>query len=213
MTDAGGAPRGGHVSDRWAAWRREIPLDEYHSRWERMEASGTAAHGEADLIAALVSAVRPDGTGAVLDAGCGMGRVGIELARRGVDVEGVDLDDDLLAFARRDARDMRWVHADLATVELGRRYDVVAMPGNVMVFCRAEDRAPIVANLARQLWPGGLLVAGFMLERRADAITLAEYDAAADAAGLTLVDRFATWERDPYDGGDYAVSIHRASPA
>ena len=24
-----------------------------------------------------------------------------------------------------------------------------------------------------------------------------------------LVDRFATWERAPFDGGDYAVSVHR----
>jgi SAM-dependent methyltransferase len=208
--DQGDEARGGHVSDRWAAWRREIPLDEYHARWERMEASGTAAHGEADLVASLVATVRPDGTGAVLDAGCGMGRVAIELSRRGVDVEGVDLDDDLLAYARNDAPDVRWVLGDLSTVEMGRRYDVIAMPGNVMVFCRVEDRAPIVANLARQLWPGGVLVAGFMLERRNDAITLDEYDAAASAAGLTLVDRFATWERARFDGGVYAVSVHRA---
>ncbi|MEU1696760.1 SAM-dependent methyltransferase, partial [Streptomyces hirsutus] len=28
-------------------------------------------------------------------------------------------------------------------------------------------------------------------------------------AGLTLVDRFATWDAAPYDGGGYAVSVHR----
>lgn len=46
MTDDAGR----HVSDRWAAWRREIDLTEFHTRWARMEADGTAAHGEADLI-------------------------------------------------------------------------------------------------------------------------------------------------------------------
>ena len=51
----------------------------------------------------------------VLDAGCGMGRVAMELDRRGIEVEGADLDDDLLAFARVDAPHIKWHLADLAT--------------------------------------------------------------------------------------------------
>jgi SAM-dependent methyltransferase len=194
---------GGHVSERWAQWRRDIPLDEFHRRWERMEAEGKAPHGEADFITGYAPA-------SVLDAGCGMGRVAIELGRRGVDVDGTDLDDDLLAYARHDAPHLTWVHGDLVTVQLPRRYDLVAMPGNVMIFCRADDRAPIVANMARHLLPGGRLVAGFSLDRRPDGLTLAEYDAACTAAGLALVERFATWERAPYDDGDYALSVHQA---
>jgi SAM-dependent methyltransferase len=198
---------GEHVSERWAKWRREIDLEEYHARWERLEASGTAAHGEADLIEALVREVPVDGP--VLDAGCGMGRVAIELHGRGLPVEGVDLDDDLLSYARRDAPHIPWHLGDLAAVQLPRRYGVVAMPGNVMIFCRPEDRAPIVANLAAHLDDGGLLVAGFGLERHSTAITLDEYDRACASAGLALHDRYATWERDPFDGGQYAVSVHR----
>ena len=87
-------------------------------------------------------------------------------------------------------------------------YDLIAMPGNVMLFCRGDVRSAIVANLARHLEPGGRLVAGFGLERRPDAITVAEYDAACAAAGLQLEARFATWERAPFSAGQYAVSIH-----
>jgi SAM-dependent methyltransferase len=192
---------GEHVSHRWAVWRAEIDLEEFHRRWERMEASGTAAHGEADLIESYAPA-------SVLDAGCGMGRVAIELSRRGIDVDGTDLDDELLAFARSDAPQLCWVHGDLTSVQMPRRYDLVAMPGNVMVFCRPEDRVPIVANLAAHMLPGALLVAGFMLEARPDGVSLDAYDAACDAAGLRLHDRFATWQREPYAGGDYAVSVH-----
>lgn len=194
---------GGHVSPRWAAWRRDVDLGEYHSRWRRMEASGVASHGEADLIASLSPS-------SVLDAGCGMGRVAIELSRRGLHAEGVDLDPDLLAFAQADAPHLRWHLGDLATVDLGRTFDVVAMPGNVMLFCRADQRADVVANMVRHLAPGGLLVAGFSLERRRDAVTLDEYDGQCAAVGLTVCERFATWEGAPYDGGDYAVSIHAA---
>lgn len=198
---------GEHVSDRWAGWRREIDLDEYHTRWAKLEASGTAAHGEADLVEWLVESLAVDGP--VLDAGCGMGRVAIELASRGLDVEGADLDDDLLAYARSDAPHIPWHLADLSAFEFPRRYSLVAMPGNVMLFCRPQDRSTIVANLAGHLEPGGVLVAGFALESRPDAVTLAEYDAAAAAAGLSLVDRYATWERAPFDGGRYAVTVHR----
>ena len=142
-----------------------------------------------------------------------MGRVAIELARRGFDVDGTDLDDDLLDFARRDAPYLTWVSGSLADVALPRSYDLIAMPGNVMIFCRVADRGPIVQHLAAHLNPGGLLVAGFSLDDpsvRFDALTLAEYDQCASAAGLTLADRFSTWDRAPYDGGNYAVSVHRA---
>ena len=43
------------------------------------------------------------------------------------------------------------------------------------------------------------------------AIDLAEYDGLCSDCDLALVDRFATWEGAPYDGGGYAVSIHRRS--
>ena len=189
------------VSERWAEWRARVDLDEYDQRWVRMEESGRASHGEADLIAAL-------GVGPVLDAGCGMGRVAIELARRGVDVDGVDLDPDLLAYARRNAPHLTWHHDDLATMQLPRRYGVVAMPGNVMIFCHPHQRRAVVHTAVQHLEPGGLLVAGFSLVDNGG-LTLAEYDALCAACDLALVERFATWEGAAYADGDYAVSIHR----
>ncbi|GAA2789604.1 hypothetical protein [Nonomuraea dietziae] len=40
-------------------------------------------------------------------------------------------------------------------------------------------------------------------------VTLADYDAWCETAGLVLERRLATWDGRPYDDGDYAVSIHR----
>jgi 2-polyprenyl-3-methyl-5-hydroxy-6-metoxy-1,4-benzoquinol methylase len=189
---------GAHVSPQWARWRAEVDLDEYDARWDRLALLGQATHGEADFVASLDPA-------AVLDAGCGMGRVAIELARRGIDVVGVDLDADLLAYARRRAPELAWVHADLATLALGREFDVVAMPGNVMLFCRTADRPAIVARCAAHLAPGGALVAGFT----PGSCSLADYDGCCAAAGLELAERWATWERAPHLGAGYAVSVHR----
>ncbi len=190
------------VSRRWSQWRAVTDLDEYYTRWSRLEVAGESAHGEADFIESL----HPS---SVLDAGCGMGRVAIELARRGIDVVGVDLDDDLLSFARESQPSIPWVHADLSTMCLGRRFDMVAMPGNVMVFCRPTDRRAIIQNVAAHLEPDGLLVAGFQLESDRDALTLVEYDGGCAESGLELVGRWSTWQRDPYRGELYAVSVHR----
>ncbi|MEP7201416.1 MAG: class I SAM-dependent methyltransferase [Ilumatobacteraceae bacterium] len=190
------------VSRRWSQWRFETDLEEYYSRWRRLEATGRPSHGEADFIESFDPP-------SVLDAGCGMGRVAIELARRGLDVVGVDLDDDLLDFARRSGPSLRWVHADIATMRLDRTFGMVAMPGNVMVFCRPSDRLPIIRNSADHLEPAGLLVAGFQLESADDSITLAGYDEMCADNGFELSERWSTWHRDPYRGNDYAVSVHR----
>jgi hypothetical protein len=42
-------------------------------------------------------------------------------------------------------------------------------------------------------------------------VDLASYDQWCADAGLEAVDRFATWDGDPYVGGGYAVSVHRRS--
>jgi SAM-dependent methyltransferase len=191
---------GREVSPQWAAWRRQVDLDEYDARFAHDE-----AHGEADLIESLVRGLEPPHS--VLDAGCGTGRVAIELDRRGIAVVGVDLDDEMLDVARRKSPDLAWVHADLATFDLRRRFGVVAMAGNVVLFCRPGDRRAVVAGCARHLRPGGLLVSGFGLGRE---VGLDDYDDACSLAGLHLVDRWAGWDREPFAGGPYAVSVHRA---
>ena len=161
------------VSPRWHHWRDTVDLDEYHARWARMEASGTASHGEADLIEGY-------GLGSVLDAGCGMGRVAIELHHRGMEVAGVDLDADLLAYARVDAPQIPWHHADLTDMQLGRTFPLVAMPGNVMIFCRDDHRGPIVANLA------GHRVLATMWWAEGDALAPARRQALLDSAREVL---------------------------
>jgi SAM-dependent methyltransferase len=145
----------------------------------------------------------------VLDAGCGTGRVAIELARRGIETLGVDLDPGMLDAARRKAPDLAWLEADLAALDLAARFDVCVLAGNVMIFLTPGSEGAVVAGLARHLVPGGALVAGFQL--RPGGLDLDTYDHFATIAGLRLEERWSTWERDPWrPGGDYAVSLHRS---
>lgn len=189
------------VSPRWVKWRQALSISDYEARFAAMDANGTATHGEADFI----EQYQPR---RCLDAGCGTGRVAIELARRGMSVMGVDLDADMLAAAVGKAPQMDWSVEDLATMQLGQSFDLIAMPGNVMIFCESSDRAKIVANLGRHLTEDGLLIAGFSLEPRG--YTIAEWDTDCAAAGFSLAERYATWERGPWQhGSNYHVSVHQ----
>ncbi len=129
---------------------------------------------------------------------------------------GVDLDPGMLDTARAKAPALRWIEADLAALDAeaglpgaaGRAgFDVVVMAGNVMIFVAPGTESAVLRALRAQLVDGGLLVAGFQV--RPDQLSLAEYDRWATEAGLELVQRWATWDRDPFRGGDYAVSVHQ----
>jgi SAM-dependent methyltransferase len=193
--------------NRWLAETGGGAGRAYAARFRRLAESGTDVHGEAALVACLV-----EPGGRVLDAGCGTGRVAIELAARGYDVVGVDLDASMLAEARSTAAHLRWELADLARLDLrGERFAAAVLAGNVMVYLTPGTEARVVARVSAHLAPGGLLVAGFRCD--GTVLGLPAYDAACAAAGLRLSDRWAGWDRAPYAGGDYAVSVHVRPPA
>lgn len=192
------------TANRWLA--RDAPRGPaYDERWSRMAATGQNVHGEADFVASL--RIRGSGPASVLDAGCGTGRVAVELDRRGIAVVGVDLDPSMLAAARDKSPHLTWVTADLATLDLRRSFDVVVLAGNVMIFLTPGSEASVVAAMARHLRPGGALVAGFQLQP--GRLSPADYDRHCTVAGLVPEQRWATWDKAPFAGGDYAVSVHR----
>ena len=191
-------------SNRWLQ-NENVSGDLYDATYERRAAAGENVHGEADFVDRFAPA-------SVLDAGCGTGRVGRELARRGLDVVGVDLDPAMLATARRKAPLVDWRLGDLATVDLAGSFDAAVMAGNVMIFLAPGSERAVVANMARHLTPGGLLIAGFQIVP--DQLTIEWYDELASLAGVALTERWSTWDRDTWDAThDYAVSVHRRGTA
>ncbi|MGQ4806944.1 Ubiquinone biosynthesis O-methyltransferase, mitochondrial [Candidatus Entotheonellaceae bacterium PAL068K] len=182
--------------------------DAYDAKFRALESAGQDVHGEANLIASL-------GVSSVLDAGCGTGRVAIELARRGYQVAGVDRDAEMLQAAHHKAPHLTWYQEDLAELNLLNReapdrlgrFEAIVMAGNVMIFLDPGTEAVVIANLSRHLAPGGLLIAGFQLIP--GGLTLEQYDAYAADAALALAERWSTWDRNPWSSkSDYAVSVH-----
>ena len=193
------------MTSRWQQ-TDEVPRgDDYDARWRTLAESGHNIHGEADLVESLL----PGSGRTVLDAGCGTGRVGIELARRGYDVTGVDSDPEMLTTAQAKAPELAWLRVDLAALPdtVPATFDLVLLAGNVMIFLEPGTEGQVMTGLAGRLSPGGLLVAGFSL--RPDQLSLDRYDELAGGAGLEFAHRWSTWDRKPYAGGDYAVSVHR----
>lgn len=199
---------------RWQELTGGATGADYAARFAARAASGEDVHGEASFVAGLV------GPGArVLDAGCGTGRVAVRLAELGYDCMGVDSDESMLAVARETAPDLRWVPADLADLAGADlddgSFDVVVLAGNVIPLLAPGTLDAAVGSLARLVTPGGLLVAGFGLDEAhlpggCPVTPLDDYDTACAAAGLSVLDRFSTWQAAPYDETEgYAVSVHR----
>lgn len=177
-----------------------VDSDTYDSKWTDLEAAGQNAHGEADFV----SRFSPR---SVLDAGCGSGRVAIELARRGCDVVGVDLDEPFIDAARAKAPELDFRLDDLASVQVGRTFDVIVMAGNVMIFVAPGTEEQVVANMAAHLNPGGRLIAGFQLDH---SLSADAYGAAAIGAGLESEEHWSTWDGAAADASsNYTVFVHR----
>jgi SAM-dependent methyltransferase len=174
----------------------------YDAAFRELAAAGVDVHGEAAYVATLV----PPGA-RVLDAGCGTGRVAIELARRGYDVTGVDSDASMLDVARVNAPELDWRLDDLATFSTQDRYDLAVMAGNVLIYLADGTHLGALRRVEACLRPGGLLVCGW----RTDELAVQEYDRWAAAAGLSPVVRHGTWQGDPWrEGAGWCVAVDRA---
>ncbi|ARG65151.1 SAM-dependent methyltransferase [Mycobacterium kansasii] len=110
----------------------------------------------------------PDWTGKrVLDVGCGLGALSIEMAQAGASVLGVDLDENLIAFANRKVAQEFPQLLDRVTFRAADAMSLpVAEPFDVIVSKDTFEHAPDVASLLKALdkqlaRPQGILYAGF----------------------------------------------------
>lgn len=203
------------MTNPWLATRNRTGV-EYDAPYAARAAAGMDVHGEANLIEHLLGSALNQSQSrlpyCVLDAGCGTGRTAIELARRGMEIVGVDLDEVMLKQARAKAPQLDWRLGDLSIIKLEKTFDAIVLAGNVMIYLTPGTEATTIANLARHLNPGGLLVAAFELTSPPwSNLTLERYDQLTTAAALTKVARWSTWEQAAWRPGDrYAVSVHRA---
>ena len=116
--------------------------------------------------------------GAVLELGCGTGRIALPLGRAGARVIGIDRSEAMLAHARRRIRRarlqsrVRLIRGDIRHLPFGSRFTLVMAPyGILQSLVRERDLAATLAAVHEVLEPGGT----FGLELVADLPAWEEY--------------------------------------
>ena len=101
----------------------------------------------------------------VLDIGCGTGALALRAARQGAWVKGIDINPEMLAIARRRAREsgcearVEWEEVGVAELdrEAAESWDVVTS-GLCLSELSPDERDYTLAEIRRLLRPGGLLL-------------------------------------------------------
>ncbi|MGD9749906.1 MAG: class I SAM-dependent methyltransferase [Acidimicrobiia bacterium] len=194
---------------RWVEKTRQDPGHStwYVERFRKMAAEGADLAGEARFIDAVV------GRGArILDAGCGPGRVGGELHRRGHTVIGVDVDPVLIEAAGVDHPGPTWLVGDLAELDLPAAgitepFDAIVSAGNVMTFLAPSTRTEVLTRLGRHLADQGRLVVGFGAGRD---YGFDAFRADAAEAGLAIELELSSWDLRPFTpASEFLVAVLR----
>ena len=98
----------------------------------------------------------------VIDLGCGTGRFAIELAKRKYRVCGLDLSEQMLGIARKNARQTRirteFIKADMHNFTLPRKAGIAWARGSVGDLLRPADTRQALLNIRRNLMQQGLFV-------------------------------------------------------
>jgi SAM-dependent methyltransferase len=112
---------------------------------------------EAAELDALIQARRP-GAKTLLDVACGTGAHLEQLAGK-YELEGLDLDPEMLAVARERLSDATFHEGDMTSFDLGKQFDaVVCMFSSIGYVKTEEGLRDAVGSMGRHLEPGGVLV-------------------------------------------------------
>ena len=125
--------------------------------------SGKDYAQEAAHVKRLIAEHKRSDGNTLLDVACGTGSH-VPYLRDDFAYEGLDLDPDMLALARKRFPDMPFHQGDMVDFTLGRQFDVVTCLFSSIANVKTEPRLrQAVANLAGHLRSGGVLLVGAFL--------------------------------------------------
>ena len=120
---------------------------------------------ECDLLEQAFKRYSTEPVQSILDLGCGTGNHSIPLARRGYEVHGVDLSENMLTHAVQKSQSETLKHppvfsqADIRSVDLGKQFDAVLMMFAVLGYqLTNEDVLASLYTVRKHLKPGGLFI-------------------------------------------------------
>ena len=184
-----------------------------YDRWAEIYDS-VYAHVRDDIPFYVEEGRRADG--AVLELGCGTGRVTLPVAEAGVDVTGLDISGAMLAVARRKmgrlgqgAVEPQLVQADMRDFSLDRRFGLVTVPFHgFQDLMSVADQVRTLGAVKRHLAPSGRLILNVfapdpnMLTRDGDSPFLF-----SAVTGPESGDRLVLWQQSRYDTYNQIVDV------
>jgi ubiquinone/menaquinone biosynthesis C-methylase UbiE len=121
------------------------------------EARGRDPDGEADVLMAEIRR-RNRAARTLLDVACGTG-AGMSRMSESFEVMGLDASDAMLAVARERCPDMQFVHGDMRSFDLERRFDaIVSLFSGIGYLTEEADMRQAIATMAAHLESGGVLL-------------------------------------------------------
>jgi SAM-dependent methyltransferase len=113
---------------------------------------------EAALLRGWIERAGIEDGASLLDVACGTGGH-IPFLRYNYDVEGLDLDEGLLAIAREKNPGVVFHTGDMTDFDLGREFDVVTCLFSAVAYAQTTERlGKAIGAMARHLKPGGVLI-------------------------------------------------------
>ncbi|MCA1848973.1 MAG: class I SAM-dependent methyltransferase, partial [Actinobacteria bacterium] len=96
--------------------------------------------------------------GPIVEWGAGTGRIAIPLAEAGFEVTAVELSERMVEEGRKKGDEVEWIHADMRSAQLGRRYELAVCAFNsFLCLLDVDDALAFLRNAREHLEPGGLL--------------------------------------------------------
>lgn len=171
-------------------WKNYGPIMFDAPRWAE-------AHGIAEAVCKIAGLSKG---GSVLDAGCGPGRISVELALRGLEVTGVDLIQAELDAAKESAEDegvkIEFIKADLRNFSSEKKFDCAVNLYTSFGYCDTiEEDIQILRRISDCVRPGGF----FIIEctSRECAVKYFTEGEWFERAGMTVLTQFSVegaWE-------------------
>jgi len=113
---------------------------------------------ETEKIAGWIERYKYSDGRRLLDVACGTGRH-LEFLAKSFDVEGLDLSPELLELAQARNPGVAFHCADMRTFDLSSSYDVITcLFSSIGYMTTPEDLMTAIANMARHLTAGGVLI-------------------------------------------------------
>jgi len=141
--------------------QKDIPQDWYETAFTGMSADMAWTERTGSEIDRALTMLRPEGGERILDLACGTGRHSLELVRRGFSVVGVEIGEELVEIANKDAEEQgleaEFVQGDLRELEFDAEFDIVLNlnDGAVGYFETDEENHRTFEVISRALKPGG----------------------------------------------------------